>query len=638
MISLSQVTLRRGAKILFENTSLIIHHGQKIGLVGSNGAGKSSFMAMIRKELAPDAGDLDIPAWITFAHVAQETPALPMPAIDYVLLGDAPWIKLQAELKAAEDAHDALKQAELHQALHAIDGYSARARAAQLLAGLGFSEASQSRPVAEFSGGWRMRLNLAQALMCRSDVLLLDEPTNHLDLETVLWLEQWLNRYQGTLILISHDRDFLDATVSHIVQVDQQQLNLYSGTYSDFERQRAGQLALQQALFEKQQTQRKHLQSYIDRFRAQATKARQAQSRIKALERMEDIAAAHVDSPFRFGFADASNVGNPLIKLDKVSAGYGNTLLLKQISLSVQNQDRIGLLGVNGAGKSTLMKILAGSLTPQIGEIISAAQLRVGYYAQHQLEQLDDDASALLHLQRIDKSAREQTLRDYLGGFNFHGDQATECIAPFSGGEKARLALAILIYQKPNLLLLDEPTNHLDLEMREALTMALQDFNGAIVVISHDRHLLRATVDDFWLVEDGEVRIFEGDLEAYHVYRTQQNRDTNNTKINNINTNLDKQQRKEQRKQETQERIALAAKRKPLAQAIKKLEQQMAQLQQEKEAITQQLADPALYEPSNKIKMLAAQQNQQRIEQSLLAQEEEWLALTDQLEAIGGEA
>ncbi|MDO9140005.1 MAG: ATP-binding cassette domain-containing protein, partial [Methylobacter sp.] len=487
MLNFRNITLRRGARVLFANASFTIHKGQKVGFTGANGAGKSSFFALVLGELHLDEGDFSMPPALEIAHVAQETPAVVRSAIDYVIDGDQPLRRLQAQLLAAEQADDGLKQAELHAALDTIGGYTAQARASRLMNGLGFTADQEVKPVNSFSGGWRMRLNLAQALMCRSDVLLLDEPTNHLDLDAVIWLQDWLCKYPGTLLLISHDRDFLDTITSHIVNIEQNKADIYTGNYSAFERMRAEKLAQQQSSYLKQQREIAHMQSFVDRFKAQATKARQAQSRIKALERMELIAQAHVDSPFDFSFPKPGKMPNPLLTLDKVDIGYGQSCVIKQAGLSISPGDRIGLLGPNGAGKSSLIKVLAGDMQPLSGTRNEAEALKIGYFAQHQLEQLRVDESPLWHLQQLDKQATEKDLRNFLGGFDFCGDKVMEVVKPFSGGEKARLVLALLVYQNPNLLLLDEPTNHLDLEMRHALSVALQDYEGAIVVVSHDR-------------------------------------------------------------------------------------------------------------------------------------------------------
>ncbi|MES2553466.1 MAG: ATP-binding cassette domain-containing protein, partial [Pseudomonadota bacterium] len=530
MIQFKNLMLTRGIKVLVQGASLQLHPGHKVGLTGANGAGKSSLFAMLRGELQVESGDLDIPpAWVV-AHVAQETPALQDSAVEFVLDGDIELRNVEAALRQAEanqsgpNPHEkvGIRLAELHARLGEIEGYSAKARAAELLSGLGFSNADLSRPVSDFSGGWRVRLNLARALMCRSDLLLLDEPTNHLDLDAVIWLEGWLKEYRGTLVLISHDRDFLDAIVNHVAHIEQQQLTLYRGGYSDFERQRAERLLQQQAMYERQQRNVAHLQSYIDRFRVQATKARQAQSRIKALERMEMISAAHADTPFSFGFREMQGAPDPLLVLDEVDAGYNATAVLKNIVLTLRPGERLGLLGRNGAGKSTLIKLLAGELAPLAGKRVEGKNLNIGYFAQHQLEQLRLDESPLQHMMRLDPSTREQEHRNYLGGFDFRGDMASSPCGPFSGGEKSRLALALLIWTRPNLLLLDEPTNHLDLEMRHALTLALQDYEGGVVIVSHDRAMLRASCDKFVLVADGKAEAFDGDLDDYKEWLAEQ--------------------------------------------------------------------------------------------------------------------
>jgi ATP-binding cassette subfamily F protein 3 len=517
MLRISNVTLRRGDKLLLDGVSLSVSPGHKVGLVGANGCGKSSLFALVRNELHADSGEVDVPPRWVIAYVAQETPASDRTALDYVQDGDVELRDTQRQLDRAE--HDAAtsgeRLAELHEHFTAIGGHSAQARAAMLLHGLGFATDQHQRPVAEFSGGWRMRLNLAQALMCRSDLLLLDEPTNHLDLDAVLWLEDWLQRYPGTLLLITHDRDFLDATVGTIVHFDAQKLRAYPGNYAQFERQRAEQLALQQSMYAKQQKRIAHLQSFIDRFRAKPTKAKQAQSRIKMLEKMDVVARGHVDSPFSFSFAEPDRAPRQLFRLEDVTIGYPGRTVLRDIEWSLLPGERVGLLGPNGAGKSTLLKVLCGELAPLSGTMHVGQGLAIGYFAQHQVEQLRLEHSPLWHLKRLDPNAREQDLRNFLGGFDFRGKQADAAVAPFSGGEKARLALSLIVYRRPNLLLLDEPTNHLDIEMREALTEALLEFEGALVVIAHDRHLLRASVDQLWLVDGGTLAPFDGDLDDY---------------------------------------------------------------------------------------------------------------------------
>ncbi|MGY8626292.1 ATP-binding cassette domain-containing protein [Chromobacterium violaceum] len=630
MIQLKNLSLRRGLKELLIGANLTLNPGYKAGLTGANGVGKSSLFAMLLGELHADGGDMLLPPNWTVAHVAQETPALERSALDYVLDGDKELRALESQLADAEDKHDGNAIGHLHGELANIDAYSAPARAGKLLTGLGFDEAAQQRPVASFSGGWRMRLNLAQALMCRSDLLLLDEPTNHLDLETVLWLEDWLKAYPGTLLVISHDRDFLDAICSHIVEVASQTLTLYTGNYSQFEVMRAEKLARQQGEYEKQQRQIAHLESFINRFKAKASKARQAQSRVKALEKLERIAPAHIASPFDFHFDSPEHLPNPLLKLDKADAGYGDKTILSGISLSVEAGARIGLLGVNGAGKSTLVKLLSGDLAPQAGERINAQMLKIGYFAQHTLETLRPDESPLQHMQRLAPTTRELEVRSFLGGFNFRGDAATDPVGPMSGGEKARLALAMIVWQKPNLLLLDEPTNHLDLEMRHALTLALQDFTGALIVVSHDRSLLESTTDVFWLVSGGKVQPFDGDLEDYRQWRIAQLAEggkPSDGDTQGVN-------RKEQKRQEAEARQQLAKQRKPLQTRLSKLEQEMNKLSDEKAQLEAFMSSSEAYDDANRQKLADSVKRQGEVASRLEIVEEEWMEVQEQLEAL----
>jgi ATP-binding cassette subfamily F protein 3 len=630
LIQFKQLTLTRGTKILIEGASLQLHPGHKVGLTGANGAGKSSLFAMLRGELHPEKGDFEMPASWVVAHVAQETPALPMPAIEFVLDGDVELREIEAALVKAEANHQGELIAELHQRLADVDGYSAKARAAELLSGLGFSQAGLLQPVSTFSGGWRVRLNLARALMCRSDLLLLDEPTNHLDLDAVIWLESWLQSYRGTLFLISHDRDFLDAIVNHIAHIEQQTLTLYRGGYSDFERQRAEKLALQQAMFEKQQRKVAHLQSYIDRFRVQATKARQAQSRIKALERMEMISAAHVDSQFSFEFRAPISAPDPLLVLDRMSVGYGDKPLISNIELAVRPGERIGLLGKNGAGKTTLIKLLAHELEPLSGKRVEGKDLNIGYFAQHQLEQLRPDESPLQHMMKLDPLTREQEHLNYLGGFDFKGDMARSPCANFSGGEKSRLALALLIWTRPNLLLLDEPTNHLDLEMRHALTLALQDFEGGVILVSHDRALLRASCDQFILVADGKAEAFDGDLEDYSQWLNEQRLKEKQA----AQSQTADKPNKNDRAQSKAERQARIAERRPLLKELEQIERNMAQMQADKKTCDERLNDSELYNASDKTELQALLKTQAELAGKLETAEERWLELHEQLEAI----
>jgi len=632
LIQFKQLTLVRGLKTLIQGATLQLHPGHKVGLTGANGAGKSSLFALLRGEMQLEAGDLDMPASWVIAHVAQETPALAMPAIEFVLDGDAELRQIEAALAAAEASQQGELIAELHHRLLDIEGYAAKARAAELLSGLGFSQANLQQAVATFSGGWRVRLNLARALMCRSDLLLLDEPTNHLDLDAVIWLEGWLQSYRGTLILISHDRDFLDAIVNHIAHIEQQTLTLYRGGYSDFERQRAEKLALQQALFEKQQRKVSHLQSYIDRFRVQATKARQAQSRIKALERMEMISAAHVDSQFNFEFRVPLAAPDPLLVLDEMAVGYQGVALIKDIVLAIRPGERIGLLGRNGAGKTTLIKLLAKELAPLSGKRVEGKDLNIGYFAQHQLEQLRLDESPLQHMMKLDPLTREQEHLNFLGGFDFKGDMARSPCLNFSGGEKSRLALALLIWTRPNLLLLDEPTNHLDLEMRHALTMALQDYQGGVVLVSHDRALLRASCDEFVLVADGQAIPFDGDLEAYSLWLNEQRL----KEKQNVQATLEVKPAKQDRAMNKAERQARIAERRPLLKEVAELDKRIAAWQEEKLACDARLNDNDLYSAADKTALQDLLKKQAELIKQIEQAEERWLDLHERLEELPG--
>jgi ATP-binding cassette subfamily F protein 3 len=632
MLQLRELTLRRGTRLLLEGASLTVYPGQKIGVVGANGCGKSSLFALIRGELHPDGGDFRVPQGWEIAHVAQQTPSGVRPAIEYVMDGDRELRAVQAELAAAEQAGDGLRQAELHGRLEAIGGYEARSRAARLLHGLGFSGGDEGRGVDSFSGGWRMRLGLARTLMCRSDLLLLDEPTNHLDLDAVIWLESWLRAYPGTLLLISHDRDFLDAISSHIVHIDGERLNLYPGNYSAFECQRAERLSQQRAAFARQQQEIDRIHRFVTRFRAKATKARQAQSRLKALERMELIAPAHVDSPFRFAFREPAGLPHPLLRLEDAAAGYGERTVVAGVSMSLTPGERIGLLGPNGAGKSTLIKVLAGTLPISSGRRAPAQALQVGYFAQHQMDQLRREDSPLLHLQRLAPDRPEQELRDYLGGFDFRGDRALGPVAPLSGGEKARLALALLIWQRPNLLLLDEPTNHLDLEMRHALSEALQDFEGALVVVSHDRHLLRVTTDELLLVDDGTAAAFGGDLDDYPAWLSR--RQAQRVAATDDPAPPTGPSRKEQRRAEAEQRRRLQ----PLRTRFETLEARLAALTHTRDELERALASPEVYEPAGKARLLELLGEKQRIDADLEETECAWLETGEELERREREA
>src|SRR5690554_4353278 len=633
MLTLEHLSLQRGTSQLLIDASLTIHAGQRVALVGANGTGKSSLFALIRGELQPDKGDLFLPGGIRIAHMAQETPSSPRSALDYVIDGDRELRAVQQALSAAEAADDHPKMAQLHQRLDDLHGYTAESRAAQLLHGLGFTQAELERPVSSFSGGWRIRLNLAQALMCPSDLMLLDEPTNHLDLDAIVWLEGWLRQYPGTLLLISHDRDFIDRVVDHVVHLDQQKLTLYRGNYSAFERLRAERLSQQQAQYTKQQQRVAEIENFVRRFRAKATKAKQAQSRLKELERMELIAPAHVDSPFSFTIPESDKISDPLLVLKQADLGYQpDQPILRQVSINLHPGSRLGLLGPNGAGKSILIKALAQGSTQLSGQRTQGEHLAIGYFAQHQLDALDLEASPLLHLQRLSPQEPEQSLRNYLGSFGFHGDEALSPVKCFSGGEKARLALAIIAWQKPNLLLLDEPTNHLDLEMRQALTMALQDFAGAVIVVSHDRHLLRNTVDEWLLIADGAVSEFDGELDDYHRWLLE--RKTRGSKTDSEPSPTETQKPTQDKKALRQEAAAKREALKPLTNRIKKLEAELEKLQQKSAALETQLADTEIYEEQHKAQLQQLLQRQIELQQQTDHCEEQWLEAQTELEAL----
>ncbi|EGR4131289.1 ABC transporter ATP-binding protein [Vibrio cholerae] len=632
MITFSEIQLLRGGKPLLEQASATIHPGDKVGLVGKNGCGKSTLFALLKDELTIDAGSFSKPAHWELAWVAQETPALDRSALEYVIDGDREYRELERQLMDAEAADNGTKVAELHGKIEMVGGYSIRARASELLDGLGFTQEQMSWSLTQFSGGWRMRLNLAQALICRSDLLLLDEPTNHLDLDAVMWLERWLQSYPGTLILISHDRDFLDPIVNRIVHIENQTLNEYTGNYSSFETQRAQKMLQQQAIYQKQQKQMAHMQSYIDRFRYKASKARQAQSRIKALERMEKVLPAQFDNPFSFEFREPAALPNPILMMDQVAAGYGDNLILEKIRLNLVPGSRIGLLGRNGAGKSTLIKLLSGELKPQSGDCAYSQGVKIGYFAQHQLETLHPEETPLQHMMQIAPDKNELELRNYLGSFGFHGEKALEKVAPFSGGEKARLVLALIVWQKPNLLLLDEPTNHLDLDMRQALTLALQSYEGAMVIVSHDRYLLRATTDDLYLVHDHQVGPFDGDLNDYYKWLTDQQKAERKEAqpTNTANSANSAAAKKEQKRREADFRKLTAPIRKKLTQLEEKLDK-LNHVVSEMEA---QLSDTSLYEAQNKATLTEVLAKQAAAKSELEQVELEWMAEQETLEEM----
>jgi len=624
MLKFDHLALRRGPLLLIEDMDLALHAGWRVGIAGRNGAGKSSLLSLIAGEIAPDAGHFERPRNWTMAYVRQEVPALDITALDYALDGDTEYRQIERDLADAEEKHDGVRIAALHERLHTIGGYAAPARAAELLHGLGFGPGEENRKVAEFSGGWRMRMNLAQALMCRSDLLLLDEPTNHLDLDAVIWLEGWLKKYPGTLLIISHDREFLDAVVTHVISIADQSAELFSGNLSGYERKRAERLAQQQSMFEKQQRERAHLQRFVDRFRAQATKARQAQSRIKALERMVDIAPIRAASTIQFEFREPAALPVPLLKLDEIAAGYGERRVLSDIKMILSPGDRIALLGANGAGKSTFIKMLAGASPPLAGERLAAKDLKIGYFAQHQLEQLDMRATPVEHLKEIDTSLGEKAARDFLGGFGFSGTRALDKVEPFSGGEKARLCLALTIYQRPNLLLLDEPTNHLDLDTREALTEALNDYTGALVLVAHDRALIRACCDTLLHVGGGRVSPYDGDLDDYArlilrgdpVSATQAPATTGN--------------RRDERRARADQRARLV----PLRQQLARIEKRMAELDTRKRAADAALGDQQLYEATQSTRLAELTRQAALLKAESAKLEDEWLQTQHELEQV----
>jgi ATP-binding cassette, subfamily F, member 3 len=617
MLSLTNIALRRGSSLLFDGVSFTIFQRQKLGLIGANGAGKTSLFKMILGELDADQGELDIPANLRMAHLAQEVLASDELAVDYVLGGDCELQQILADIETAQEREDYAKIAPLHEALDNIDGYTARARAEQLMAGLGFDAAETSKPLAAFSGGWRIRLNLARCLMTRSDLLLLDEPTNHLDLDAILWLANWIKLYQGAIILISHDREFLDDTVTSIAYLHSQRIELFTGNYSQFEQVKVARLAEQQSQYVKQQDEIKHMQDFVRRFRAKATKARQAQSRVKALERMELIAPAHVDSPFEFTIPESEKTSNPLLTLNDCDLGY-ETPILVNVRLNLHPGDRIGLLGHNGAGKSTLIKSISGELALISGRRTAGAHLKIGYFSQHQVDDLDLSISALTHLTRLDARVSEQQVRDFLGGFDFHGDKVKIPIDTFSGGEKARLALATITFRRPNLLLMDEPTNHLDIDMRQALTVALQDFAGAIVLISHDRHLLANTVDSFLLVGNGVVEPFDGDLDDYR------------NRLLNVSKAVIVEPKKENCSTKKPEKRNFRAAQQ-LNTRLKTLESRLERLQRKLSEVENTLGEPGLYAESRAGELQGVLREQINLKDQIRELEDEWLELGEQI-------
>ncbi len=629
MLQLKQIELRRGTKLLFENASLQAHAGQRVGVIGVNGSGKSSLFSLILGRLEADSGELELNPRYVIAHVAQESPHSSKSALDFVQDGDRGLRQLQAsmaELQALDDHDERLHG--LYEQMDNIDGFTAETRAARLLHGLGFEADVIHKPVNEFSGGWRMRLNLAQALMCRSDILLLDEPTNHLDLPTIVWLERWLKSYTGILLLISHDRDFLDGLCTHIAHIEHETINTYTGNYSQFEAVRAEQLALQQVMYTKQQKEIKHMESFVERFRYKASKAKQAQSRLKMLERMVQIAPAHVDSSFQFQFHEPEKQPQQLLQLEDASVGYDQATIVDEISLRLGEGDRIGLLGSNGAGKSTLVKTLVNGSTLLDGERTVNKHTQIGYFAQHQLELLRMDCSPLWHLQHQAPDVREQELRNHLGRFGFQGERVTEPVAPFSGGEKARLVLALLVLQKPNLLLLDEPTNHLDLDMRHALGVALMEYSGALLVISHDRHLLRSVCDDLYIVHNRKLHEFGQPLDEYPNWMKAQEEQTQDQSTGSTDTTQipsKKQNRQDQAKRRKQ--------LKPYSDKVRKIDTQMAKMRSELLELESTLNEESLYtDADRKDEMTTLLQRQGTLRSTLESLEWEWLDASEQLE------
>ena len=624
MIAFRSFALRRGGRLLLEGVDAALHDGWKVGVAGRNGSGKSSLFAAILGEVEADAGALDVPTGLRIASVAQETPALPDAAIDYALGGDVELAAALADEARAQLAGDHVAAAAAHHRIDAIGGYDGRARAGRLLHGLGFKPEDHEKPVAEFSGGWRGRLNLARALMAPSDLLLLDEPTNHLDLDAVLWLEQWLRRYPRTLMVISHDREFLDGTVDHVLHLEQGAARLYAGNYSDFERQRAERLHQQQAAHVREQAERAHLQSFIDRFRAKATKARQAQSRVKRLEKLSGTEAVRVERAFEFRFPEPERLPHAMLKLDHVDAGYApDAKVLGDLRFGVQAGDRIGLLGPNGAGKSTLVKTLVGELPPMAGERTAHKDLSIGYFAQHTVENLRAGETPFDHLRDLAPGASPQVLRDWLGKWHFAGERAFEPVDGFSGGERARLALALIAWGKPNLLVLDEPTNHLDLDMRGALADALNDYPGALVLVAHDRHLLGLVCDSFWRVADGHVEPFDGDLDDYARWLRGRNGGAGDRETAAPQTADPRERRREAAAERDRQRA--------LRKNLDKVEARMAKVDAALVALQERLADPAIYEgPTAVLADIGREQNALR--EAKAALETEWLQRFEELE------
>lgn len=635
MIYINNLEIMRGTNTLLKDATATIYPHKRVGLVGRNGCGKSTLFAAIKGELSPESGEIIIPNGWVISSVAQETPGLDKSALDYVIDGDTKYRNLQKMMEDAENSHNGMAMAEIHAELENIGAYTIKSRAETLLTGLGFSQEEYNSPVKNFSGGWRMRLNLAQALLCPSDLLLLDEPTNHLDLDTVIWLEDWLKNYSGTLIIISHDRDFLDNICTHIIHMENQKLNMYTGNFTSFEEERAHKINLQQALYEKQQAQLAHLQAFVDKFRYKATKAKQAQSRLKAMEKMERIVLAHYDSPFSFEFRDSTELPQTLVRMENLSAGYPDKTVLTDVKINLVPGSRIGLLGRNGAGKSTFIKTIAGTLPPLGGSVEIAKGIKVGYFAQHQLEYLDNDGTPLSHLTKLADNHKELELRSFLGDFGFSGDKALDKVEHFSGGEKARLVLALIVWQRPNLLLLDEPTNHLDLNMREAIILALSDFKGALIVVSHDRHLLKTTTNEFYLVSEGKVSQFNGDLDDYHNYlveldkkNEQQKKELSRSQDEGKSSSKSAFKSKEQKKLEAEFRERL----RPLKKEIENLDKKITKLTSEKKQLEIQLTDESIYNAEHKDELQKVLLQQSKVSSELEEAEMLWMEKSELLE------
>lgn len=634
MIRCSGLTLRRGQQVLLDQAEFVVHPGERVGLVGRNGAGKSSLFALLRHEIDQDAGSVDMPVGWRMASVMQEIHDTSTPAREFVIDGDTHLRLLQRE-REQTSSDNGTRIAELESELTDANAWSAPSRAEQLLAGLGFAPDQWMQPVSNFSGGWRMRIALARALMAPSELLLLDEPTNHLDLDAMLWLERWLAAYEGTVLVISHDTEFLDAVVQTILHVDQGKLVRYKGGYESFVLQRAERLRQARIAWERQTRETTRLQSFIDRFKAKASKAKQAQSRVKALARMEQLAPIHAEAGIDIRIPSPESMPDPLLVLEHMDAGYFSDQnerinILRDVNLMVRGGDRIGILGVNGAGKSTLVKTLAGLLPVMSGQRRASKGLEIGYFAQHQLDMLDLSSSPLQHLSRLAPQTREQELRNYLGGFGFGGDRVTDAVLPFSGGEKARLALALIVWQKPNLLLLDEPSNHLDVETREALTTALAEFGGSMLLVSHDRHLLRTTVDSFWIVADGHVQTFDGDLEDYRDWLAQRQQ----TIKNDPSTASSSPDRKQQKRLEAENRQRLSTLRKPIEAKLAKVEKEMDALAREISALDQKIADPDFYSDAFRAERATTMTRHGELSKRHSALEEQWLELQTELESL----